>query len=133
MGISRRKAGMAVQCPGCRNQVTVPPAEGEPVPAAGAPPPPPLFEREDFDDFLNNAGVSSVGHPPPPAPPPMPRPAPYTHAPAASSVALAAAPPPAGGIVVSPTLATIVTVGLIILLAIAFGAGLLVGRFYLGG
>ena len=35
-------------------------------------------------------------------------------------------------LVLSPTQATVLTVVLILLLAISFGAGLLVGRFYLG-
>jgi hypothetical protein len=36
---------------------------------------------------------------------------------------------PAGGLVLTPTQATVLTVAAVFLLAIAFGAGLLVGRF----
>jgi hypothetical protein len=43
-----------------------------------------------------------------------------------------AQPQPAAGLVLSPTWATILTVVVILLLAIAFGSGLIVGRFYLG-
>jgi hypothetical protein len=38
---------------------------------------------------------------------------------------------PVGGLILSPTRATVLTVVVILLLAVAFGAGLLVGRFYL--
>jgi hypothetical protein len=50
----------------------------------------------------------------------------------ASGASLELLPRTQPALVLSPTQATVLTVVLILLLAIAFGAGLLVGRFYLG-
>ncbi len=134
MGIAHRKAGKTVQCPNCHNSVTVPLSESAPV--ATSAPPAPLFEREDFDDFLHPSASSPARPAPPPLPlppGPMPGPMPQPFAPMGpmGGTLPAIVPPEQPGVVVSPTLATVLTVGLIVLLAIAFGAGLLVGRFYL--
>jgi negative regulator of sigma E activity len=51
------------------------------------------------------------------APPPKPQP-------------LFETAPPAGGIVLSPSRATWLAVAAVVLLAVAFGVGLLVGRFF---
>jgi hypothetical protein len=144
MGIARRKAGTEVQCPTCRHNVVVP--KEEEVPAASAPKPramlkagdpvsgtgaAPLFERSDFDEVLRG----------PEAPPRIARPspkngstagraleeAPHVHAP--SSLLQNTIPP--NGIFLSSNRATILAVAGIILLAVAFGAGLLVGRYCL--
>jgi phage FluMu protein Com len=141
LGIARRKAGQVVRCPTCAGQVVVPSPEevGEEANAeAGAPgaPGPPVFERSDFDEVFQvpsppapplpvtegpapppvNYNVEPLVPPPPPAPPP---------------------PPPAGnppvGILLSPALATVLTVVAIVLVAVAFGAGLLVGLALKGG
>jgi hypothetical protein len=145
LGIARRKAGSTVRCPSCQKDVQVPPQEEAPV---TAPPPPPepggpaLFERDDFDALLQGGmsmgGVpargSAVQAPPPPArPQPMPPAVPAVlhmeaqpwPVPAAPSVR----PAPTPGIYLTPGRATVLTVVVILLLALAFGSGLIVGRF----
>src|SRR5947209_5088937 len=93
LGISRRKAGTPVECPTCHRQVTVPLTDqegaGEPagLPDAlpGGPAAPPLFERSDFEAYLEGAvGGNAPRRPPPPsAPPPSPALAPVPAAPRA--------------------------------------------------
>jgi hypothetical protein len=151
MGIARRKAGTVVSCPNCAGQVVVPTDDAVDATDAGGPtaPPPrdasqPLFERGDFDDLFRSG---KAGAPPPIAPAPpttaglMPAPAPKQTAPPPMQSALPAprldlapslpAPAPVHGYVISSSMATLLTVALIVALALAFTAGLLVGRFYL--
>jgi hypothetical protein len=144
MGIARRKAGSTVRCPTCHADLVVPAAEDEPVsPPAGSPPAespgtaaagPLVFERSDFEAFLDNPARPAA---PPPAelPPPPAVPSPYeSERLEAPSLVLTPKPksaPPAG-LVLSPTQATWLTVVAILLLALAFGAGLLVGHYWLG-
>lgn len=131
MGIARRKAGTAVACPTCHAQVIVPQTDEEikpPPPATGAPPAP-LFERSDFEAFLDNPVAEQ---PPPPAVA-----SPFAAAiPSAPSFPLPT-PAPArtasgSGLMLSPTQATWLTVAVILLIALAFGAGLLVGHYWMG-
>jgi hypothetical protein len=156
LGIARRKAGLPVSCPTCHKQVLVPhedqverptvaPSQvGSSAPANHAPPPtsspapssPLLFERDDFDDLLNPPPLGRTTAPTPvPGPAPMRVPMPLT---VGESVGHIAPPPeavpeghplPPVGIVLSPARATTLTVIFIVLLAAAFGAGLVVGRF----
>src|SRR5437868_3472760 len=91
LGIARRKAGTPVECPTCHQQLTVPTADQEGtdepagVPAAPAPPPP-LFERSDFEAYLEGAaGGQAPRRPPAPAAPPAPALAPVPPAPRAGS------------------------------------------------
>jgi ribosomal protein S27E len=121
-----------------------------------------LFDRDDFDALLRPSGESMAREPaaaPRPAEPynhapgpvaPLPRPAavepppglpPFPPAPLPWQAGQAPAPAPPTlaplsaaqpGLVLSPARATVLTVVVILLLAIAFGAGLIVGRFYLG-
>jgi hypothetical protein len=115
------------------------------VPPAGAAPS--LFERDDFEALLRGAaGASgdagqgrpaSVRTPVPPGrpgavPPPVPRMSDPVPQPAINVEPWppASAPAPAAGLVLSPTRATVLTVVVILLLAVAFAAGLLVGRLY---
>ncbi|HWG45316.1 MAG TPA: hypothetical protein VN688_21310 [Gemmataceae bacterium] len=139
MGISRRKAGEKVHCPTCHAEVVVPPPEGE-EPSAVPPPQPvggvpaPLFERSDFEAFLQNPISES---PPPRAVNPSvpPPPAPYEGERLQSpllSLSPGVRPPRPAGVVLSPTQATWLTVAAILLLALAFGAGLLVGHYWMG-
>jgi hypothetical protein len=143
LGIARRKAGQVVRCPTCAGQVVVPNPEGEEA-VDPPPPPPPLFERNDF---------SEIFHPPAAVAPPQPaavgqQPLANVPAPAAGAgaaefdverydvggggpVALGAVAPPPPGIVLSPMRATVLTVAVIVAVALAFGAGVLVGRFAL--
>jgi len=127
LGIARRKAGTVVRCPGCAGQVVVPSLEE----VAGGPPPPPppgpapapvqppvpqanVFEG-DIDRMLEGTDQPSVIQPGPLLP----------------QQYIAAAPVGAGGrppgIWLSPFKATLLSVSAVIALAIAFGAGLLVG------
>jgi phage FluMu protein Com len=146
MGIARRKAGTMVACPTCRAQVVVPATEAE---AADQPRPPqpagdvpaPLFERSDFEAFLDNP-VAAPPHPlefPAPQPhadaPRAPAPSPFAAVmPPSPSLSLAPATARAhgGGVFLSPTQATWLTVVVILLVALAFGAGLLVGHYWMG-
>jgi phage FluMu protein Com len=140
MGIARRKAGMTVTCPTCRAQLVVPQAEAEAKPGAPASPAPPtspepapLFERSDFEDFLQNPVNES---PPPRADAPIPPPPPFAveiPAPPPVSLPPGTLQPHSAGLVLSPTQATWLTVVAILLLALAFGAGLLVGHYWVGG
>lgn len=155
MGIARRKAGTIVTCPTCSGKVVVPQPStsdqmSEEPPAAAQPP---LFEASDFEDVLQISGSAPS---PPPQPqvsaPPQPVAASRGGDPSIPSGAWGtnadpvhydvepigpqgvdptAGAPAAEGIVVSPMTATILTVVMIVLLAIAFGAGVLVGKFLL--
>jgi hypothetical protein len=157
LGIARRKSGTVVRCPTCAGQVVVPAMDGgdDPRPQSNAA----LFERSDFDDLFNNpqpasekdeaktaakasrsAGGSGAGT----AAPPAPGEAWGTHADPDVAVEPLGVPrgagasgfePPvrASGIVLSPAKATVLTVVGVVGLAIAFAAGLLVGRFLLAG
>ncbi len=128
MGISRRKAGMTVKCPTCHAEIVVPQPEpenkAEPPPAQPIPDAPaPLFERSDFEAVLQSPVAEKPAAPAPPSPPPLAFAAEMPSTPLASP----RLPPP--GLVLSPTQATWLTVGVILLVALAFGAGLLVGHW----
>lgn len=153
MGIARRKAGMVVKCPNCNGQVVVPAdeedggiegAEASEGPAAGTQQP--LFERSDFDEVLAGSGrrappaappKAASSFPPsfPPVPAQAPRPKePASSAPQGSGVDFVPNLPMPGvpsGIVLSPTMATLLSVAVIVALALAFTAGLIVGRLLL--
>jgi hypothetical protein len=147
LGIARRKAGTLVNCPTCRRALLVPMEDQEPAPApapqpAAAPGPSPqgaLFERDDFDALLRPPPSLAVdapprhnGHSPVPAPPRTAPPPNYSAQGPSWQPASESQPAPSPvGLVLSPARATILTVVVILCLAVAFGAGLLVGRFYL--
>jgi hypothetical protein len=142
-----------VHCPTCNTAVLVPDTDQLPelpneAPAAAPPEQPQgVFERDDFDALLRATSGSaeprshnSAVHAPPPrpaapepvAPPPLPDPFKVEPMGVVRPARKPAAPSsPAVGVVLSPTRATVLTVVVILLLAIAFGAGLVVGRFYL--
>ena len=134
MGIARRKAGTAVHCPTCQAEVMVPrsdeavPHLHPPRPAAA---PAPLFERSDFEDFLQNPVLEK------PSPAAAPVSSPLVFEPKMQA-APALSPRDAArvqveGLFLSPTQATWLTVIAILLIALAFGAGLLVGHYWMGG
>jgi hypothetical protein len=137
LGISRRKAGTAVRCPTCRGQVIVP-TTGLEEPAPGDRPASSPFEGSTFEASFQGHAVEGPPALPFPFQPP-PAPSAFDVERVASPTALsepgtAGLPPrrsPAAGLVLSPTQATFLTVAAILLLALAFGAGLLVGRYVL--
>ena len=145
MGIAHRKAGTVVRCPTCSGQVVVPnpDAAGEAGGDAGgaAAPREGLFERSDFDQVFDVPGGAR---------PPIPVPGPEAAAPVGAWGAhgdpsldvermdpapFVAAPlsGPRAGVVLSSAQLTMFTVGAVLLLAAVFGAGVLVGRYLLGG
>jgi phage FluMu protein Com len=141
MGIARRKAGTDVNCPTCNGLLRVP-FQDEPLapaPAAGAPapaiaPPQPVFERSDFEAYLQ----ADAPHQPGLAAPPLPAAAaalpgtvwapPQTNAVNVEPASLPPAVPPPG-IVLSNGLATLLTIAIIFLMALSFALGLVVGRW----
>jgi phage FluMu protein Com len=130
LGIARRKAGTVVRCPGCSGQVVVPSLEEAGLAAKDKPAPGP-FEANEIDKMLEGTEQPSViqpgpgpvlasqyAKPPPPGAATVPAPP------------LPLPPPPAPrppGILLSPAKATLLSVGVVVALAIAFGSGLLVG------
>ena len=146
MGISHRKAGTVVRCPNCAGQVIVPNSDGS-DPGTGKAVEPreggaeALFERGDFEDALRAAsgGKRATASPAGAAPAPIIPAVPAEHKGKdggryevepldfPSSVATPAEPP---GIYLSPAMATLLSVALVVALAFAFTAGLIVGRFF---
>src|SRR5262249_31902209 len=143
LGIARRKAGQVVRCPTCAGQVMVPnpDPEGEAAVQVQEAGNQPFFESNDFEELFNPApipGPAPAGPPPPVAAvldsagngpvreaepldvavPPAP-----ISPPRAQREPAPAKPPP--GILLSPAKATVLTVVVIVLLAVAFGLGLL--------
>jgi hypothetical protein len=137
MGIARRKAGSVVRCPACRREIAVPSDAEDDSPPVLPPtlPRPHLFDRDDFDALLAG-GTSMPGAKPVSAPGPVPRP--LAEVAGAKGVAIGAEPvavslvPVQGGLVLSPGWVTMLTVVFLLLLAMAFALGLLVGRHALG-
>jgi hypothetical protein len=148
MGIARRKAGTEVQCPTCRHNTLVPKGDdagAEPAPraavpseeTAGAGVPEALFERSDFDEVLRGTEAPPrIARPAPKKDLTGPRPGDAASAPAALGQAPASLPAASlapTGIFLTSNQATLLAVAAIILLAVAFGVGLLVGRYCFGG
>jgi hypothetical protein len=148
MGIARRKAGTVVRCPSCASQVTVPHAQGEGAAAAAESPAAPLFERNDFDELFNppvpspppkQTEVSPLVFepyaPPEPAPrivePVKPRPSKATNLnpsePATATTPATGVTTPHPGFWVTPAMATLLVVAAIVILALVFAGGLLLG------
>jgi DNA-directed RNA polymerase subunit RPC12/RpoP len=156
MGISRRKAGTVVRCPSCSGQVVVPNPASEPTEKPQAPPQPELFERSNFDELFDDAAGGKRA-PARPAAAAAPRPTPdqpqaigpppvRRQEPVVQPVEEAQHPPGLAfdvepvplpqvatdggtrlGIVLSPRVATLAIVGVILALALAFALGLFVG------
>jgi hypothetical protein len=148
LSIARRKSGTTVACPTCRWPVLVPsaddpgelktealtgsggngvavrakaaPPKPKSVPPAVAPPPPaaapapspvdlenlPLFERDDFVRMLEPPSREADPEPTKPEP---------------------SKPAPPTGILILPSTATVLVAAVVVLLALAFAAGFLVG------
>ena len=132
MGISRRKAGTMVRCPTCASQVMVPQPSTESVKKESIGAKPSIFDGNDFEK------VFAAASPPSPAPAPQ---APQLQEPITAPpppleefdapVAIATPGARAGGFFISSTLATMICVGALIALAVAFVCGLLVGKILL--
>jgi phage FluMu protein Com len=125
LGIARRKAGTVVRCPGCSGQVVVPSLEEAGLGEDKRRPAPAVFEGNEIDKMLEEEEQPSVVQPGPGpvfasqaagAPPPGPQ-----------AGAPGRPPVPGAGIWLSPAKATLLSVGVVVALAIAFGSGLLVG------
>jgi len=154
LGIARRKAGSRVECPTCHARLLVPLTDtGTTAPAPAGQEP--LFERSDFDKVLQVPAdeapsvIAKGARNSPPPNPAKPRSngplfggAPFdverAEMPPGASGARGATPgspaPPAlapPGYVLTPGRASLLTVLGILLLALAFGAGLCVGRYLL--
>jgi hypothetical protein len=147
LGIGSRKAGTVVSCPTCHGQVTVPSSVSPPAAAAGQQPAQAMFERSDFADLFEPAA------PPAPSPvataepgsepfaalgfPAIPQAKPpstgYDVEPLGPVAALPQALPATSspGILLTSRQATLLTISAILTLALAFGAGLVVGRYLL--
>lgn len=138
LGIARRKAGSVVRCPTCAGQVVVPSTEPEGT-AVPQGPEQQVFERSDFDQvFRMPAVVPQAAASPMPAMAPAPGGAWAAPAEPAYDVERIdpreIAPLPGQGpqprtIALSSVKATVLLVTAILAVAIAFGAGFLVGRF----
>jgi phage FluMu protein Com len=152
LSIARRKAGTIINCPHCVEKLIVPtpdPADTGPEPDEGpvqgsttekalTGPPPPLFEALDFDAMLHTKPIRPSGEPAFDPPKPAPKSAggfaplyPAPPGPAAQSIPqprVESAPPRPRGFYVSPAKATVLTLLMIALLALAFGAGWMVRR-----
>jgi DNA-directed RNA polymerase subunit RPC12/RpoP len=132
MGIARRKAGTTVRCPTCSSQVVVPQRDDEGTDRAGGEvPEAPLFERNDFDRIFQEAAAAG-NRPPPPLPPAQERlePVPLKKEETGVRTEYTPPPPPAGP-VLSRGAVTALCVGAIVGLALAFAAGLVVGKYFL--
>jgi len=142
LGIARRKAGAVVNCPQCGQPLIVPTPEPEPEataaasqPAGTPPGPAKLFEQDDFDVLLEPDATYRTPDPPPPkrpkpAPPPPPaNPVPPRPFPVERGLPAAAQPaPPGTGLVLSTGMLILALVAVLVLMGLAFGGGILVGR-----
>jgi phage FluMu protein Com len=134
MGIARRKAGTVVRCPTCSGQVVVPAAEASTAQVDSSDPHKPapvLFERQDFDQLFGPATSEPRKEKQPAAPKRAPAPvAPDVQA-LALDVELRPAPVPRSarppGIFLTPLVAILGGVFVVILVAVAFLLGYFVG------
>jgi len=141
MGIARRKAGTVVRCPTCSGQVVVPNPDATGA-QQGPQQPNQLFERSDFDELFDPVSPkehtgATVGARPPESPPvgwgtQAEKSSGVAHLEPGPAPELLTSTPAPPGIVLSPSFLTLLTVIGILLLAVVFGAGILVGKFLLG-
>jgi phage FluMu protein Com len=130
LGIARRKAGTVVRCPTCAGQVIVP------SPPAEEKPEEPVFERNDFAEVLNAAADDEPGNvansTAAGTPPGWKAHAKTGRGPARSDGSAAHAGnvemPRPPGVHLSPLKATLLAILFILLVALAFVAGMLLGR-----
>jgi phage FluMu protein Com len=149
LGIATRKAGTVIQCPECGEKLIVPtPPEEKPSPEEAMEnaaaemmeqDPPRLFEHSDFEKLMHEEPAFRPIEPRSPEPSkPVKRPAPpapaIMQAPAPAPI-YEPMPQPGGfdvvtpqGYFVSSSRLTWLSVAMVILVVLAFTAGLLVGR-----
>src|SRR5262249_10020626 len=142
MGIARRKAGTVVRCPTCSGQVVVPSPEAAPPDLVEPSPPPPqtqprgpgLFERSDFgDELFQNAkpgmarGSGGGGFLPVPQQPRAPSGFDVEPAPPPASPSYLGPAPALPGILLTPGKLTMLAVFVVLLIGVAFFAGMLIG------
>jgi hypothetical protein len=129
MGIARRKAGTVVRCPTCAGQVVVP----EPGPAAPGQQGPPngkdhgLFERSDFEELFQKPAEAArvpVSKSAGPAGPAHHESAGFD----VEQVVLKDLRAPNPGIFLTTAKVTLLSAVMVLLLGLAFFAGLLIGR-----
>src|SRR5438105_6382518 len=128
MGIARRKAGTVVRCPTCAGQVVVPDPAAAPAAAAGDPDGAGegLFDKSDIDELFRDQPAGAAPPPPPPSPPHRaPRPAAVAYD--VEPVALQEHRAGQVGLVLSPGKVTVLSVLVVLLLGLAFFAGLVIG------
>jgi hypothetical protein len=153
LGIAKRKAGAVVNCPQCGQPLIVPTPEPEPEATAAAtqpasPPPNPgkLFEQDDFDVLLEGDATFRSPDPPPPkrakAPVPVVNPLPprpfaversLPSAPDSTPTGSAPARRRSGGLVLSGGMLVLTLVAVLVLMGLAFGGGILVGKMLTAG
>lgn len=147
LGIARRKAGAVVSCPHCGEKLIVPSPEPDAAAdeeaikgtdddkALAATAGPQLFERADFESLLQPEPTFRSGDDEPPPPVKSrsrPEPLPLDREPEFEPLAPRRAPA-SPGVFLSASKVTWLSVIGVILLAGAFAAGLLVGRFFRPG
>lgn len=153
LGIAKRKAGAVVNCPQCGQPLIVPTPEPEATAAASQPASPPsnpgkLFEQDDFDVLLEG---DATFRSPDPAPPPKrakapvppvvsplpPRPFAVERSLPAAPVSISTGSPPArpqsGGLVLSGGMLVLTLIAVLVLMGLAFGGGILVGKMLTAG
>jgi phage FluMu protein Com len=150
LGIARRKAGSVVNCPQCNQPLIVPTPEAEPAPAATAaggtvntsPGPGKLFERDDFAQLLQADATVRAPEPRAKRPkrqrgseksPLAPQPFPVESSLPAPPVPMMAplpyrVPARSGGMVLTSGKLILALVVVFVLVGLAFGGGVLVGR-----
>lgn len=144
LGIARRKAGCEVECPRCKKHITVPTDEGAGA-TEQARDDAPLFERADFDEYLEEADhpqpsiLGTPGIPRAPrkeeraAAPPVRVMQPPSSSPSYDVEPVSAVSPltGSGNVILTRRQARWLTLAAVLAIALSFGAGLLIGRFLL--
>jgi hypothetical protein len=130
MSIARRKAGSVVGCPTCGGQVIVPHEQPQPGPQA----PPGVFDQPNFEQAFQQPGSAPArGTGSMPSVPQQPtHPGGYSPSVDVEPVPLPGHLDGSGGCLLSTGKMILLGIIILLLLALAFVAGLLIGRTSLG-